>query len=108
MGLLSNLLMFNTLFNNNSSSNNSSRNDGDLEIEIEEGELDIEVDENDTIDNIIRKVNQKLDEDGVDYDDAIIEIDELEIDNDTLNVGRSENQHFEKITQDPSQFKTKE
>ena len=73
MRLLSNLLMFNTLFNNNSSSNNS-HDDGDLEIKIEEGELDIEVDENDTIDDIIRKVNQKLDEGGVDYDDAIIEI----------------------------------
>ena len=72
MGILSNLLMFNTLFNNASSSDNSP--DDDLEIEIEEGELDIEVDENDTIDDIIRKVNQKLDEAGVDYDDAIIEI----------------------------------
>lgn len=106
MGLLSNHLMFHTLFNNPSSGDNSS--DDDLEIEIEEGELDIEVDENDTIDDIIRKVNQKLDEAGVDYDDAIIEIDELEIDNNTLNVGRSENQHFEKITQDITHLESKE
>ena len=72
MGLLSNLLMFNTLFNNSSSSDNSS--DDDLEIEIEEGELEIEVSNNDTIDDIIRKVNQKLDQNGIDYDGAIIEI----------------------------------
>ena len=72
MGLLSNLLMFNTLFNNSSSSDNSSNDD--LEIEIEEGELEIDVSNNDTIDDIIRKVNQKLDQDGIDYDDAIIEI----------------------------------
>ena len=72
MGLLSNLLMFNTLFNNSSSSENSSNDD--LKIEVEEGELEIEVSNNDTIDDIIRKVNQKLDEGGVDYDDAIIEI----------------------------------
>lgn len=72
MGLLSNLLMFNTLFNNSSSSDNSS--DDDLKIEVEEGELEIEVSNNDTIDDIIRKVNQKLDQDGIDYDDAIIEI----------------------------------
>ena len=72
MGLLSNLLMFNTLFNNSSSSDNSS--DDDLEIEVEEGELEIEISNNDTIDDIIRKVNQKLDQDGIDYDDAIIEI----------------------------------
>lgn len=57
MGLLSNLLMFNTLFNNSSSSDNSS--DDDLKIEVEEGELEIEVSNNDTIDDIIRKVNQK-------------------------------------------------
>lgn len=74
MGLLSNLLMFNTLFNNNNSSNNSSHDDDDLKIEVEEGELEIEVSNNDTIDDIIRKVNQKLDQDGIDYDDAIIEI----------------------------------
>ena len=72
MGLLSNLLMFNTLFNNSSSSENSSNDD--LKIEVEEGELEIEVSNNDTIDDIIRKVNQKLDQDGIDYDDAIIEI----------------------------------
>ena len=72
MGLLSNLLMFNTLFNNSSSSDNSS--DDDLKIEVEEGELEIEVSNNDTIDDIIRKVNQKLDQDGIDYDGAIIEI----------------------------------
>ena len=72
MGLLSNLLMFNTLFNNPSSSDNSS--DDDLEIEVEEGELEIEVSNNDTIDDIIRKVNQKLDQDSIDYDGAIIEI----------------------------------
>ena len=72
MGLLSNLLMFNTLFNNSSSSDNSSNDD--LEIEIEEGELEIDVSNNDTIDDIIRKVNQKSDQDGIDYDDAIIEI----------------------------------
>ena len=73
MGLLSDLLLFNTLFNN-SSSDDDSHTDGDLEIEIEEGELEIEVEDGDTIDDIIRKVNQKLDQDGVDYDDAIIEI----------------------------------
>ena len=72
MGLLSNLLMFNTLFNNSSSIDNYS--DDDLKIEVEEGELEIEVSNNDTIDDIIRKVNQKLDQDGIDYDDAIIEI----------------------------------
>ena len=72
MGLLSNLLMFNTLFNNPSSSDNSS--DDDLEIEIEEGELEIEVSNNNTIEDIIRKVNQKLDQDGIDYDGTIIEI----------------------------------
>lgn len=72
MGLLSNLLMFNTLFNNSSSSDNSS--DDDLKIEIEEGELEIEVSDTDTIDDIIRKVNQKLDQDDIDYDGAIIEI----------------------------------
>ena len=72
MGLLSNLLMFNTLFNNSSSSDNSS--DDDLKIEVEEGELEIEISNNDTIDDIIRKVNQKLDQDGIDYDGAIIEI----------------------------------
>ena len=72
MGLLSNLLMFNTLFNNSSSSDNSSNDD--LEIEIEEGELEIEVSNNDTIDDIIRKVNKKLDQDGIDYDGAIVEI----------------------------------
>lgn len=107
MGLLSDLLPFNTLFNN-SSSDDDSHNNGDLEIEIEEGELKIEVDDDDTIDNIIRKVNQKLDEAGVDYDDAIIEIEELEVDNDALNVGRSKNQHFEKITQDITHLKSKE
>lgn len=72
MGLLSNLLMFNTLFNNSSSSDNSS--DDDLEIEVEGGELEIEISNNDTIDDIIRKVNQKLDQDSIDYDGAIIEI----------------------------------
>lgn len=106
MGLLSNLLMFNTLFNNSSSSDNSSNDD--LKIEVEEGELEIEVSNNDTIDDIIKKVNQKLDEAGVDYDDAIIEIEELEVDNDALNVGRSKNQHFEKITQDITHLKSKE
>ena len=107
MGLLSDLLLFNTLFNNSSSSNDSHDND-DLEIEIEEGELEIEVDDDDTIDDIIRKVNQKLDQDGVDYDDAIIEISEFETDDDTLNFGRSKEQHFEKITQDITQLKPKE
>lgn len=72
MGLLSNLLMFNTLFNNSSFSDNSS--DDDLKIEVEEGELEIEVSNNDTIDDIIRKVNQKLDQDSIDYDGAIIKI----------------------------------
>ena len=72
MGILSNLFLFNTLFNNSSSSDNSSNDD--LKIEVEEGELEIEVSNNDTIDDIIRKVNQKLDQDGIDYDDAIIEI----------------------------------
>lgn len=72
MRLLSNLLMFNTLINNSSSSDNSSNDD--LKIEVEEGELEIEVSNNDTIDDIIRKVNQKLDQNGIDYDDAIIEI----------------------------------
>lgn len=72
MGLLLNLLMFNTLFNNPLFSDNSS--DDDLEIEIEGGELEIEVSNNDTIDDIIRKVNQKLDQDDIDYDGTIIEI----------------------------------
>lgn len=107
MGLLSNLLLFNTLFNN-SSSDDDSHNNGDLEIEIEEGELEIEVDDSDTIDDIIRKVNQKLDQDGVDYDDAIIEISECETNDKTLNFARSEEQHFEKITQDITQLKPKE
>ena len=107
MGLLSDLLLFNTLFNN-PSSGDGSHNDDDLEIEIEEGELEIEVDDSDTIDDIIRKVNQKLDQDGVDYDDAIIEISEFKTDDDTLNFGRSKEQHFEKITQDITQLKPKE
>jgi hypothetical protein len=107
MGLLSDLLLFNTLFNN-SSSDDDFHNDGDLEIEIEESELEIEVEDGDTIDDIIRKVNQKLDQDGVDYDDAIIEISECETDDEALNFGRSEKQHFEKVLQDPSQFETKE
>lgn len=107
MGLLSNLLLFNTLFNNSSSSNDP-HNDDNLEIEIEEGELEIEVDDSDTIDDIIRKINQKLDQDGVDYDDAIIEISECETNDETLNFARSEEQHFEKITQDITQLKPKE
>lgn len=107
MGLLSNLLLFNTPFNNSSSSNDP-HNDDDLEIEIEEGELEIEVDDSDTIDDIIRKVNQKLDQDGVDYNDAIIEISECETNDETLNFGRSKEQHFEKITQDITQLKPKE
>ena len=107
MGLLSDLLLFNTLFNN-PSSDDGSRNDDDLEIEIEEGELEIEVDDNDTIDDIIRKVNQKLDQDGVDYDDAIIEISECETNDETLNFARSEEQHFEKIIQDITHLKEKE
>lgn len=107
MGLLSDLLLFNTLFNN-SSSDDDSHNDSDLKIKIEEGELEIEVEDGDTIDDIIRKVNQKLDQDGVDYDDAIIEISECETDDEALNFGRSEKQHFEKITQSVADLKSKE
>lgn len=103
MGPLSNLLMFNTLFNNSSSSDNSS--DDDLEIEIEEGELEIETDDTDTLNDILEKVKQKLEEEGVDIDDAILE---LEFDDETSNAGRSKEQYFEKVLQDPSQFETKE
>ena len=101
MGLLSNLFLFNTLFNNAESSN--AHDDDNLEVEIVEGEVEIETDVNDTLDNILEKVKQKLEEEGLDIDGAILE---LEFD-EASDVDRSEKQYFEKVLQDPSQFETK-
>lgn len=103
MGILSNLFLFNTLFNNAESSN--AHNDDDLDIEIVEGEIEIETDDTDTLNNILEKIKQKLEEDGVDIDDAILE---LKFDDEAFNAGRSKEQYFEKVLQDPSQFETKE
>lgn len=85
MGILSNLFLFNTLFNNAESSN-AHDDDDDLEVEIVEGEVEIETDGNDTLDNILDKVKQKLEEEGVDIDDAILE---LKFDDEASNAGRS-------------------
>lgn len=103
MGILSNLFLFNTLFNNAESSN--AHNDEDLEVEIVEGEIEIETDDTDTLNDILEKVKQKLEEEGLDCNDAILE---LEFDDEASNAGRSKEQYFEKVLQDPSQFKTKE
>lgn len=103
MGLLSNLFLFNTLFNNAESSN--AHDDEDLEVEIVEGEVEIETDDTDTLNDILKKVKQKLEEEGLDCNDAILE---LEFDDETSNAGRSKEQYFEKVLQDPSQFETKE
>ena len=102
MGILSNLFLFNTLFNNAESSN--AHNDEDLEVEIIEGEIEIETDDTDTLNDILEKVKQKLEEEGLDCNDAILE---LEFDDETSNAGRSKKQYFEKVLQDPSQFETK-
>lgn len=103
MGILSNLFLFNTLFNNAESSN--AHDDDDLDIEIVEGEIEIETDDTDTLNDILEKVKQKLEEEGLDCNDAILE---LEFDDEASNAGRSKEQYFEKVLQDPSQFKTKE
>lgn len=103
MGILSNLFLFNTLFNNAESSN--AHDDEDLEVEIVEGEIEIETDDTDTLNDILEKVKQKLEEEGLDCNDAILE---LELDDEASNAGRSKEQHFEKVLQDPSQFETKE
>ena len=103
MGILSNLFLFNTLFNNAESSN--AHDDDDLDIEIVEGEIKIETDDTDTLNDILEKVKQKLEEEGLDCNDAILE---LEFDEETSNAGRSKEQYFEKVLQDPSQFETKE
>lgn len=103
MGILSNLFLFNTLFNNAESSN--AHDDDDLDIEIVEGEIEIETDDTDTLNDILEKVKQKLEEEGLDCNDAILE---LEFDDEVSNAGRSKEQYFEKVLQDPSQFETKE
>lgn len=103
MGLLSNLFLFNTLFNNAESSN--AHDDEDLEVEIVEDEIEIETDDTDTLNDILEKVKQKLEEEGLDCNDAILE---LEFDDEASNAGRSKEQRFEKVLQDPSQFETKE
>lgn len=103
MGLLSNLFLFNTLFNNAESSN--AHDDDDLDIEIVEGEIEIETDDTDTLNDILEKIKQKLEEEGLDCNDAILE---LEFDDEVSNAGRSKEQYFEKVLQDPSQFETKE
>ena len=103
MGILSNLFLFNTLFNNAESSN--AHNDEDLEVEIVEGEIEIETDDTDTLNDVLEKIKQKLEEEGVDIDDAILE---LEFDDEASNAGRSKKQYFEKVLQNPSQFETKE
>ena len=103
MGILSNLFLFNTLFNNAESSN--AHDDGDLEVEIVEGEIEIETDDTDTLNDVLEKVKQKLEEEGLDCNDAILE---LEFDDEASNAGRSKEQYFEKVLQDPSQFETKE
>ena len=104
MGILSNLFLFNTLFNNAESSN-AHDDDDDLEIEIVEGEVEIETDGTDTLNDILEKVRQKLEEEGLDIDGAILE---LEFDDEASNAGRSKEQYFEKVLQDPSQFEIKE
>ena len=103
MGILSNLFLFNTLFNNAESSN--AHDDDDLNIEIVEGEIEIETDDTDTLNDILKKVKQKLEEEGLDCNDAILE---LEFDDEASNASRSKEQYFEKVLQDPSQFETKE
>lgn len=103
MGILSNLFLFNTLFNNAESSN--AHDDDDLDIEIVEGEIEIETDDTDTLNDVLEKVKQKLEEEGLDCNDAILE---LEFDDEASNTGRSKEQHFEKVLQDLSQFETKE
>lgn len=103
MRILSNLFPFNTLFNNAESSN--AHDDDDLDIEIVEGEIEIETDDTDTLNDILEKVKQKLEEEGLDCNDAILE---LEFDDEASNAGRSKEQYFEKVLQDPSQFETKE
>jgi hypothetical protein len=103
MGILSNLFLFNTLFNNAESSN--AHDDDDLDIEIVEGEIEIETDDTDTLNDILEKVKQKLEEEGLDCNDAILE---LEFDDEASNAGRSKEQYFKKVLQDPSQFETKE
>lgn len=103
MEILSNLFLFNTLFNNAGSSN--AHDDDDLDIEIVEGEIEIETDDTDTLNDILEKIKQKLEEEGLDCNDAILE---LEFDDEASNAGRSKEQYFEKVLQDPSQFETKE
>ena len=103
MGILSNLFLFNTVFNNAESSN--AHDDDDLDIEIVEGEIEIETDDTDTLNDILEKVKQKLEEESLDCNDAIRE---LEFDDEVSNTGRSKEQYFEKVLQDPSQFETKE
>ena len=103
MGILSNLFLFNTLFNNAESSN--AHDDDNLDIEIVEGEIEIETDDTDTLNDILEKVKQKLEEEGLDCNDAILE---LEFDDEASNAGRSKEQYFEKVLQDPSQFEIKE
>lgn len=103
MEILSNLFLFNTLFNNAES--NNAHDDDDLDIEIVEGEIEIKTDDTDTLNDILEKVKQKLEEEGLDCNDAILE---LEFDDEASNAGRSKEQHFKKVLQDPSQFETKE
>lgn len=103
MGILSNLFLFNTLFNNAESSN--AHDNEDLEVEIVESEIEIETDDTDTLNDVLEKVKQKLEEKGLDCNDAILE---LEFDDEASNAGRSKEQYFEKVLQDPSQFETKE
>ena len=103
MGILSNLFLFNALFNNAESSN--AHDDEDLEVEIVEGEVEIKTDDTDTLNDILEKIKQKLEEEGLDCNDAILE---LEFDDEASDAGRSKEQYFEKVLQDPSQFETKE
>lgn len=103
MGILSNLFLFNTLFNNAESSN--AHDDDDLDIEIVEGEIEIETNDTDTLNDILEKIKQKLEEEGLDCNDAILE---LKFGEEASNAGRSKEQYFEKVLQDPSQFETKE
>ena len=91
MGILSNLFLFNTLFNNAESSN--AHDDDDLDIEIVEGEIEIETDDTDTLNDVLEKVKQKLEEEGLDCNDVILE---LEFDDEASNAGRSKEQYFEK------------
>ena len=103
MGILSNLFLFNTLFNNAESSN--AHDDENLEVEIVEGKIEIKTDDTDTLNDILKKVKQKLEEKGLDCNNAILE---LEFDDEASNASRSKEQYFEKVLQDPSQFETKE